>query len=195
VFKAGAIMRLVFIGPPGVGKGTQSARLVQHLAIPHLSTGDMLRRAYREKLPVGLEAERYIAAGKLVPDPLILDLIGHRLDNSDCQGGYLLDGFPRTLGQARALDEFLRQRGTPLTAVLELQVDPEELIKRLALRGREDDKPEVVRERLEQYARQTAPLSDYYRQRGLLHAVVGSGTPEEVFRRVQDVLEQIAPKT
>jgi adenylate kinase len=187
-------MRLVFIGPPGVGKGTQSAQLVEYLHIPHLSTGDMLRQARADKTTLGLESEQYIAAGKLVPDPLILQMIGQRLDQDDCRSGYLLDGFPRTIGQAEALDEFLNERGTPLSAVLQLDVDTEELIKRLMLRGREDDKPEVIRERLKQYARQTAPLSDYYRRRGLLQPIDGGGRPEEVFDRIKAAVDEIGPK-
>jgi adenylate kinase len=186
-------MRVVFIGPPGSGKGTQSARLIEYLRVPHLSTGDMLRQARAHKTPLGLQSDEYLAAGKLVPDPLILGLVTERLDKPDCRGGYLLDGFPRTLGQAQALDSFLHARNTPLSAVVELQVDPEHLIQRLAARGRNDDRPEVIRERLATYARQTAPLSDYYRRQSLLHSVEGTGTPEEVFERIKSVMDQIPP--
>ena len=187
-------MRIVFIGPPGVGKGTQSQRLIGELNIAHLSTGDMLRQAQTEKTDLGLEAEAYMAAGKLVPDDLMLQLIGRRLDEADCRNGYLLDGFPRTLGQARALDEILAKRGTPLDVVLELTADIEELVKRLSARGREDDKPEIVRKRLEEYRRQTAPLCDYYRQQGLLESVDGQGTPQQVFGRIKPLLDNLARK-
>jgi adenylate kinase len=187
-------MRIVFIGPPGGGKGTQSAQLIGHLKIPHLSTGDMLRKARAEKTPLGLESEQYIAAGKLVPDPLILGLIRQRLAAADCAQGYLLDGFPRTVGQAQALDAMLAESGTPLSAVLELRVDTEELVRRLSLRGREDDKPEVIRERLVQYAHQTEPVTDYYRGQGLLHTIDGSGTPDEVFARIKALVDQLAPR-
>jgi adenylate kinase len=186
-------MRLVLLGPPGVGKGTQSTLLIEYLGVPHLSTGDMLRQARSEQTPLGKLSEEYLAAGKLVPDPVILDLVGARLDQDDCRGGYLLDGFPRTLGQAEGLDDMLKRRGTPLSAVLELDVDTDEVIRRLALRGREDDTPKVVRERLEQYVRQTAPLSDYYHRQGLLQTVNGSGTPGEVFARVKNVVDRISP--
>jgi adenylate kinase len=185
-------MRIIFLGPPGVGKGTQSKRLVEYLQIPHLSTGDMLRQAYLDKNEVGILSQQYMSSGKLVPDPVILEIMGRRLDQNDCQKGCLLDGFPRTLGQARALDEFLAQRGTPLDGVLELKVDQEEIVNRLAGRGRDDDRPEIIRERLEHYARQTAPLEDYYRQRGLLHTIDGVGTTDEVFARIKQVLQDIS---
>jgi adenylate kinase len=188
-------MRVVFIGPPGSGKGTQSARLVEYLRVPHLSTGEMLRQALEANTQLGLQAAQYLSAGTLVPDPLILGLVTERLNKPDCQRGYLLDGFPRTLGQAQSLDAFLHHRHTPLSAVIELQVDPEQLIKRLSSRGRDDDQPDVIRERLAQYARQTAPLSDYYRRQSLLHSVEGMGTPEEVFDRIKAVVDQIPPTT
>jgi adenylate kinase len=185
-------MRIIFIGPPGVGKGTQSLRLVKYFGIPHLSTGDMLRQACEEKSDLGLWSQQYMAEGKLVPDPIILQLVGKRMENDDCQRGYLLDGFPRTLGQAEALDEFLARRGTPLTVALELKVDPDELVKRLAGRGRSDDRPEIVRERLEQYTRQTAPLAEYYRKQNLLREVDGTGTQDQVFARIKDVVEKMS---
>jgi adenylate kinase len=185
-------MRIIFIGPPGVGKGTQSKRLVQHLGIPHLSTGDMLRQAVLEKSEVGSLSEQYISSGRLVPDAIILQIMGARLDQKDCRAGCLFDGFPRTLGQATALDEFLTQRGIPLSGVLELKVDQDQLIQRLAGRGRQDDHPEIVRKRLEHYARQTAPLIDYYRKRGLLYTIDGTGTPDQVFDRIKVVLNEIA---
>jgi adenylate kinase len=189
------IMRIVFIGPPGVGKGTQSVRLVEFLNIPHLSTGDMLRQALQEKSDLGLLSQQYMAQGKLVPDPIIQQLVGRRLDQDDCQDGFLLDGFPRTLGQAQALDEFLQRRGTPLTAALELKADPEELVKRLAGRGRDDDQPAIIRERLEQYARQTAPLSDYYARQRRLFEIDGSGTPDDVLGRVKAAIDQLKKKS
>jgi adenylate kinase len=186
-------MRIVFLGPPGVGKGTQAVRLAQQLGIVHLSTGDMLRQAGADKTPMGLQTQAYLSAGKLVPDAVMLDLVQERLGKEDCAGGYLLDGFPRTLGQAQALHQMLEQRNTPLTVVVELQLGVEELTRRMVARGRDDDRPDVIRERLDLYSRQTAPLSDYFRGQGLLHVVDGDGTPDQVFERVRSVMDPRSP--
>lgn len=188
------VMRVVFIGPPGVGKGTQSTRLIEYLGTPHLSSGEMLRQARSERTDLGLLAEEFMSQGKLVPDELVLQLIAQRLDNGDCQHGYLLDGFPRTFVQAATLDELLRRRGTPLTAVIELTASTEELVRRLAGRGRDDDSPEVVRHRLNEYNRLTAPLSDYYRRQGLLYTIDGVGSQDEVFGRIRQALEEAKSK-
>ena len=187
-------MRLIFIGPPGVGKGTQSKRLLAALGIPHLSTGDMLREAIQKKTEVGRLSEEYLSSGKLVPDPAILQIVAERLDRGDCQRGCLFDGFPRTLVQAQGLDKFLEDRKMPLSGVLELKVDTNELVRRLASRGREDDRPEIVRERLEHYQRQTSPLLEYYRKRGLLHTIDGTGTTDEVYGRIDEVLDRVCPE-
>jgi adenylate kinase len=183
-------MRIIFIGPPGAGKGTQAERLVQTYRMAHLSTGDMLRAARDAKTEVGLKAEKYMSTGALVPDDVIVAIIAERLEQSDCQGGYLLDGFPRTIAQAEALDAMLAAKGTPLDAVLELQVPEDELFRRLAGRGRADDTPEVIRQRLAAYRKQTEPLLAYYRQRGLLKSIDGLGTVDEIFHRATDVLDK-----
>jgi adenylate kinase len=185
-------MRLVFIGPPGAGKGTQAEKIVSRYMIAHLSTGDMLRAARDAKTPLGVQADQYMSRGELVPDQLIIDLIRERLSSPDCARGYLLDGFPRTIAQAEALDEMLAEKKTPLDVVLELQVPEDELFQRLAGRGRADDKPEVIRQRLVAYANQTAPLLDYYRHKGLLRSVDGIGTVEEVFERIKTILDEFA---
>ena len=183
-------MRIIFIGPPGGGKGTQSSRLIEHFDIPHLSTGDMLRQAVNSSTELGREAQGYMLSGKLVPDPLILKLIEDRLSEPDSKRGALFDGFPRTLGQARELDTLLEKRGTPINVVLELKVETPELVRRLQKRKRADDRPEIVQERLESYYRQTAPLLEYYADRGLLRTVDGMGTEAEVFDRIKAAIGQ-----
>lgn len=184
-------MRMVFIGPPGAGKGTQAERLVQTYRMAHLSTGDMLRAARDAKTPVGLKANQYMSSGALVPDDIIVAIIAERLQSPDCGQGYLLDGFPRTIVQAEALDRMLAETGTPLDAVLELQVPEEELFRRLAGRGRADDNPEVIRQRLVAYRKQTEPLLEYYGRRNLLKSINGLGSVEEIFGRAKVVLDGI----
>ena len=185
-------MRIVFIGPPGAGKGTQAALVVGRYGIAHLSTGDMLRAARDAQTELGKLADQYMSAGQLVPDEIILKIVQERLQADDCRRGYLLDGFPRTLAQAEALDRMLSQDGTPLDVVLELRVPEEELFRRLSGRGRADDKPEVIRQRLVAYRQQTEPLLDYYQRRGLLQTIDGLGTVEEIFQRIQQVLDPLA---
>jgi len=185
-------MRIVFIGPPGAGKGTQAERMIETYRLAHLSTGDMLRAARDARTDVGVQAERYMSTGQLVPDEIIVAIIRDRLEQPDCRAGYLLDGFPRTIAQAEALDAMLEKRGTPLDAVLQLDVPEEELFRRLAGRGRADDKPEVIRQRLVAYRQQTEPLLDYYRRGGALHRIDGLGTVDEIFQRVRQVLDPLA---
>jgi len=184
-------MRIVFIGPPGAGKGTQAERMIAKYRLAHLSTGDMLRAARDAKTEVGLKADKYMSAGQLVPDDVIVSIIGERLQAPDCQGGYLLDGFPRTIAQAEALDQMLCSKGTPLDVVLELRVPEEELYRRLAGRGRADDTPEVIRQRLIAYRKQTEPLLDYYGKRKLLKVIDGLGTVDDIFRRIEEVLDPL----
>jgi len=185
-------MRIVFIGPPGAGKGTQAERMIEKYSLAHLSTGDMLRAARDAQTAVGKKADEYMSSGQLVPDEIIVEIIKERLAEPDCQGGYLLDGFPRTIGQAEALDKMLAEKGTPLDVVLELQVPEDELFQRLAGRGRADDKPEAIKQRLVGYRDQTMPLLDYYGKADLVKSIDGLGTIEEIFDRVQAVLDPMA---
>jgi len=151
-------MQIVFIGPPGAGKGTQSVRLAEHLQVPHLSTGDMLREACRQKTTVGIQAAEAMSSGQLVSDELVEEVVFERLDQPDCHKGSILDGFPRTVPQAEAFDRWLAGRGRPLSAALVLQVDQEELLERLSSRGRHDDNRETIVERLRQYDQLTRRL-------------------------------------
>ncbi len=151
----------------------------------------MLRQAITQGTPVGLQAKGYIDQGKLVPDDTVLELVKQRLAQSDCAAGYLLDGFPRSLPQATELDKFLAARSTPLTGVIELQVNEEEVVQRMMARGRGDDQPEVIRQRMATYQQQTKPLSDYYRQRNLLYPIDAMGTIDEVFARLRNAVDQM----
>lgn len=178
-------MRLVLLGPPGAGKGTQAKRLAEDLSILHLSTGDMFRAAIAQETPVGLDAKGYMDKGELVPDEVVDALVKERLAQADADAGFILDGYPRTLGQAEALDAL-----GPLDHVVCIEVENDELKRRILARGqgRADDSEEVVENRLAVYARQTAPLIEYYESKGLLRRVDGLGSIDDVFQRVRSVV-------
>jgi adenylate kinase len=183
-------MRILFLGPPGAGKGTQAQRLIERLRVPHLSSGEMLRQARAQGSDLGRQAGAYLDAGQLVPDALVLGLLAERLTQADCVTGCLLDGFPRTVAQAEALDELLASRGTPLDLVLELRVPEAEVRRRLENRRREDDTAEVIARRVVVYRQQTEPLVAHYARRGILEAVDGTGSPDEVFHRIWTAVER-----
>jgi adenylate kinase len=192
-------MYLVFIGPPGAGKGTQAQRLVERLRIPHLSTGDMLRQAVQQGTELGQIAGPIMAASQLVSDELVLGIVHERLAQADCRGGCLFDGFPRTVAQARALDELFQRTGRRLSAALELRVPDDELIRRLSGRFQEqsqpraDDRPEVVPKRLQTYRTETAPVLDYYGATHRLHTIDGLGSPDDVFARLLAAIFRVSP--
>jgi adenylate kinase len=181
-------MRLVIVGPPGAGKGTQAEFIAAHFAIPHISTGDIFRANLSAGTPLGLEAEGYMDKGDLVPDSLTTAMVKDRLQKGDVANGFLLDGFPRTTGQAEALDGILREINSPLDVVLEVQADEDEIVARLLARGRSDDSEKVIRHRLQVYADQTAPIIFYYRSAGILRSINGLGTVAEVTQRALKVL-------
>jgi adenylate kinase len=183
-------MRIILIGPPGAGKGTQCHRLLDFLKVPHLSTGEMLRAEARAGTPAGIEAARAMALGQLVPDPIILAMVSRRLADPDCRNGCLLDGFPRTLPQAETLDDMLERGAMSVDGVIELSVPRDELVRRMLARKRADDDPVVFAERIASFERQTAPLLDYYARQGKLASIDGLGTADEIFGRVRDAVER-----
>lgn len=210
-------MRLVFLGPPGAGKGTQARELAREWGVPHLATGDMLREAAATGSRLGLEAKRYMDQGALVPDDVIIGLMRERLAQPDAARGFIVDGFPRTIAQAEALAQLLKDHGQQLDTVIYFEVSDRELLRRLtgrrvcracqtayhlvsapprtagvcdrcggALAQREDDSEKTARSRLEVYARQTSPLLDYYRQRGLLASVAGEGSIDAIRQAIRN---------
>lgn len=183
-------MRLILLGPPGAGKGTQAQRLVEAYAIVQLSTGNMLREAAAEGTPAGLQAHEIMARGELVPDEMVVAIVADRIEHPDCRNGFILDGFPRTVGQAEALDQMLKEHGQGLDAVIEIKVDERVLLDRVETRVKEmkargetlraDDNPGSLAKRLAAYHAQTKPLSTYYARKGLLHTVDGMGSIDGV---------------
>lgn len=205
-------MNVIFLGPPGAGKGTQAVRVCERLGIPQISTGDILRRAIKNQTPTGLAAKSYIDKGQLVPDSVVIDIVRERLGQDDCKAGYLLDGFPRTVHQAEALETFAK-----IDAVVDIDVSDEKLVERLsgrrvclscggtyhvsllsgstacakcgeALIQRDDDKAETVLSRLSVYHQQTEPLIDFYIKRGLIKTVDGSKPMEECYAAILEAL-------
>jgi len=207
-------MHLLLMGPPGAGKGTQAARLVEKFLVPHISTGDIFRLAVREGTPLGLQAKKYIEAGQLVPDMVVIGVVRERLALSDCQKGFILDGFPRTEQQAKALDEMLAENQKSIDRVINIAVPEEELVRRIAgrrvcrncgatyhvdfsfstpgkcpkcggeLYQRDDDREEIVRKRLGAYFAWTVPLIAYYRRQGKFAEVDGMASMDEVFAAI-----------
>jgi len=183
------MIRVVFLGPPGAGKGTQAVRIAEKYNVPHISTGDILRAAVKEGTELGKIAKEYMDKGELVPDEIIIGIIKERLSQEDVkENGFILDGFPRTLPQAEALDKMLEELGMPLDKVIYLNVDDEEIVKRLLARGRADDTEDVIRNRLKVYREQTSPLIDYYTKKGLLVEINGVGDIDEITKKIEESL-------
>ncbi len=214
-------MRLVLLGAPGAGKGTQAKKLIERYSIPQISTGDILRKAVQDGTPLGKEAKSYMDRGELVPDSVVIGIIKDRLKENDCKKGYILDGFPRNVAQAKALDEMLSSLNSPLDYAISIDVPFDELMKRLTgrrtcrscgqmyniyftppkkngvcdkcggeLYQRDDDKEETIRKRLEVYEAQTAPVIGYYREKGILKSVPGTGEIDDIFNKIISILEK-----
>ncbi len=208
-------LKIVMLGAPGAGKGTQAVRMAQELGIPHISTGDIFRKNLREGTELGKQVQGYLNSGGLVPDALTCDIVADRLQEADCAQGYILDGFPRSLPQAEMLSDFLAKRGEQIDAAVNIDVPDEEIVGRLSARRsdpdtgavynllfnpppaeiadkliqREDDKPETVQTRLHTYHETTEPIIDYYEKKGVLKNVPGSQAgPDEIYQRIMDIL-------
>ena len=213
-------MRIVLLGAPGAGKGTQAKMLIGKYGIPQISTGDILRKAVADGTPLGKEAKAIMERGELVPDKIVLGLVEERVKQDDCKKGFILDGFPRNTAQAESLDKLLNELNMPLTSALSVDVPKEDLMKRLTGRRtckgcqqmyniyytppkkegvcdkcggelfqRADDKEETIKKRLDVYDAQTAPLIDYYAKKGILKSVAGTGSIDEIFKKVCNILE------
>ncbi|MDD5473229.1 MAG: adenylate kinase [Candidatus Methanoperedens sp.] len=213
-------MNIILLGPPGAGKGTQAKKISEHFSLPHISTGDILRENISNNTSLGLKAKSYMSRGELVPDELLITIVKDRLSRKDCSEGFMLDGYPRTIPQADALQMILTESGKKLDAVLNISVGDEELVKRLSgrrmckcgasyhvsfnppkkdgicdvckgeLYQRDDDKAEAVRNRLDVYKKQTQPLIDYYDKKGVLRTIDGENDIPRIFEDIKEVLEQ-----
>ncbi len=190
-------MKLIFLGPPGAGKGTQAQRIQEAHHIPQLSTGDMLRAAVAAETPIGKQAKDIMARGDLVPDGVVVGIIADRIEADDCANGFILDGFPRNVAQAEALDTMLLDKNIALDAVIELAVDPDVLVQRILKRAqesengpREDDTEEALQHRLRVYEEQTAPVADYYAGKGILRTLDGMQEMDEVTQQIEAALKE-----
>ena len=181
-------MRLIFLGPPGAGKGTQATILAKQWDVPHISTGEILRQAIAAKTELGLKAEAHVASGELVPDGIAIALMRERFGQQDAQKGWILDGFPRNVPQAHALDQLLEILGQPYGQVINFKVSKEALVKRLLERGRKDDEELIARKRLDVYEKETLPLIEFYKRRRCLIATNGNKSVEEIAFNLKELV-------
>lgn len=188
------MFNLILFGPPGSGKGTQSSNLINKYGLQHLSTGDLLRDEISRSTSLGMEAKKFMDAGQLVPDAVVIGMIGSKLDENLNARGFIFDGFPRTTAQAEALDNLLALKNTDISTMLALEVSEEELKKRLLLRGevsgRSDDNEEVIEKRIKEYRAKTEPVANYYSAQGKLERINGEGSVEEIFEALQREVER-----
>ncbi len=188
------MLNIVLFGPPGAGKGTQSEKLIARYHLTHLSTGDLFRKHIAEGTDLGRAAQRYMDEGNLVPDEVVIGMVKDKIVNTPDPEGFIFDGFPRTVAQAEALDAFMEENGTPITMMLALTVDEEELLKRLLNRGKisgrpDDQDPEKIRNRFAVYQRETTPVAEYYKKQGKYHEINGVGSIEEIFNQLTAVID------
>jgi len=189
------MLNIVLFGPPGAGKGTQSAKLIDQFQLVHLSTGDLLRSEIAAGTELGLKAKSLMDAGLLVPDEVVIGMIDRKLDQNPNASGFIFDGFPRTIPQAEALDGLLKNKGTDISAMIALEVDEQELISRLLLRGQSSNRPddqneELIRKRVQEYNNKTAPVAGYYRNQSKYFAINGIGSIEDIYGQICEVIEE-----
>jgi adenylate kinase len=188
------MLNLVLFGPPGAGKGTQSQKLIEKYGLIHLSTGDLLRSEIAQGTALGLEADHLMKEGKLVPDSVVIGMISHKLDSNTAVKGFIFDGFPRTVAQAEALDELLTSKAAPISGMVALEVDDDELERRLLLRGKDsgradDANPEVIRKRIKEYNDKTAPVAEFYKSQNKFKSINGIGSVNEIFDAIGTVID------
>jgi adenylate kinase len=188
------MINLILFGPPGSGKGTQAAYLVDHYHLTHISTGDLFRYEMSHNTPLGQEAKAYMAEGRLVPDAVTIGMLRNKVESTGEANGFIFDGFPRTVAQAHALDALLEEMGHPISGLISLEVDDEEIIQRILLRGQTSGRPDdndetIIRNRIEVYKSETTPVADYYEAAGKTHHIKGTGSIDEIFHRLTDVID------
>jgi len=189
------MLNLVLFGPPGAGKGTQSQKLIEKYGLIHLSTGDLLRGEIAQGTELGLEAKKLMDQGVLVPDAVVIGMISNKLDANKDAGGFIFDGFPRTVAQAEALDDLLKTKNEAISGMIALKVDDEQLEHRLLLRGKDsgrpdDANPDVIRKRIKEYNDKTAPVADFYKKQNKFYSVNGVGSVDDIFRSICAIIEK-----